>query len=83
MALEVVYLPHPVTEEDKKEWLKQGFRIIDAKFAPEGYTLPKDVAIKTTRKVAPSGNIDFDKPKRTVKKKVVSKAESTPSVFTD
>ncbi|KKX25301.1 hypothetical protein [Rhizobium sp. LC145] len=32
----VVYEPHPVTPERKKELMSQGFKIIDAVFAPPG-----------------------------------------------
>ena len=34
---EVIYEPHPVSDERKKELVAQGHRIIDAKFAPEGH----------------------------------------------
>lgn len=41
--MEIAYEPHPVTPERKAELRAQGFKIIDAKFAPEGYA-PEPVA---------------------------------------
>lgn len=34
MAREIIYEPHPVSAERKAELMAQGFRILDAKFAP-------------------------------------------------
>lgn len=34
---EVIYLPHPVSWEEKQKHQKAGKRIIDARFAPAGY----------------------------------------------
>lgn len=34
--LEVKYVVMPITIEQKKEFNRQGFRVIDARFAPEG-----------------------------------------------
>lgn len=34
MAREIIYEPHPVSAERKAELMAQGFRIVDAKFAP-------------------------------------------------
>lgn len=31
----IIYEPHPVTPERKAELLAQGYKIIDARFAPE------------------------------------------------
>lgn len=33
----IVYLPHPVSWEEKQKHLNAGERIIDARFAPAGY----------------------------------------------
>ena len=30
----IKYLEHPVTASEKKKWIKAGFKIIDARFAP-------------------------------------------------
>ena len=35
------YEPHPVTNERKAELRAKGLRIIDARFAPDGYEPPK------------------------------------------
>lgn len=35
------YEPHPVTKERKAELRAKGLRIIDARFAPDGYEPPK------------------------------------------
>jgi hypothetical protein len=34
------YEPHPVSQQRKAELLKQGVRILDAKFAPPGWNAP-------------------------------------------
>lgn len=36
----VVYEPHPVSAERKAELRAQGYKIVDAQFAPEGYEHP-------------------------------------------
>lgn len=33
--MSIIYEPHPVTAERKAELLAQGYKIIDARFAPE------------------------------------------------
>lgn len=30
----IIYLPHPVSAEDKRRWNEDGFRIIDDRFKP-------------------------------------------------
>ena len=35
--MKIAYEPHPVTPERKAELRAQGFKIIDARFAPEGH----------------------------------------------
>lgn len=47
--LKVIYEPHPVAPERKAELRAQGYRIIDAVFAPQGYEQPK-----------PAGSFDHD-----------------------
>lgn len=42
--MEIIYLPMPISIEQKKEYNRMGYRVIDAKFAPEGYELPDDLA---------------------------------------
>lgn len=36
----VIYEPHPVTPERAQELWSKGYKIIDAKFAPDGYIHP-------------------------------------------
>jgi len=38
--MEVIYVETPISIEQKKEYNRQGYRVVDAKFAPEGYELP-------------------------------------------
>ena len=35
--MKIVYEPHPVTPERKRELREQGFKIVDIRFAPEGH----------------------------------------------
>lgn len=42
--LKVIYVEMPISIEQKKEYNRQGYRVVDAKFAPEGYELPEGVA---------------------------------------
>lgn len=35
--MEIIYEPHPVTPERKAELRAAGYKIIDARFAPEGH----------------------------------------------
>ncbi|MFV0891289.1 hypothetical protein [Pseudomonas kurunegalensis] len=41
MSEKVVYEQHPVSAERKAELRQKGYKIIDAKFAPEGYEHPE------------------------------------------
>jgi hypothetical protein len=41
MGEKVVYEKHPVTAERKSELRQKGYKIIDARFAPEGYEHPE------------------------------------------
>ncbi len=38
--MDIIYEPHPVTPERKAELIKRGYRILDARFAPDGYEHP-------------------------------------------
>jgi hypothetical protein len=49
--VEIKYVKHPVTAEDKKELNKQGFKIIDIKFKPiEEIEEVEPVAKKTPKR---------------------------------
>lgn len=43
MSEKVVYEQHPVSAERKAELRQKGYKIIDAKFAPEGYEHPEPI----------------------------------------
>ena len=49
----VIYEPHPVSKERKAELVSQGFKILDARFAPAGLAEPKP-AKKTPAKRKPA-----------------------------
>lgn len=40
MKTETIYEPHPVSAERKEELRRTGYRIVDARYAPEGYVHP-------------------------------------------
>lgn len=41
MSEKVIYEKHPVSPERKAELRQKGYKIIDARFAPEGYEHPE------------------------------------------
>lgn len=49
MKRETIYEPHPVTPERKAELRAQGYRIVDAKFAPDGWEPPQPPRKKVKR----------------------------------
>jgi 4-hydroxy-3-methylbut-2-enyl diphosphate reductase IspH len=49
-----IYEVHPVTPERKAELRAQGFKIIDASFAPVGYVHPDAEAKRRPRKSEPA-----------------------------
>lgn len=57
--LEIIYVEMPISIEQKKEYNRRGYRVVDAKFAPEEYEAPfvVDLAIDTVG--------EAEKPKRT------------------
>ena len=38
--MEIIYVEMPISIEQKKEYNRQGYRVVDAQFAPEGYEPP-------------------------------------------
>lgn len=51
--MEIIYVEMPISIEQKKEYNRQGCRVVDAQFAPEGYELPEGLALaepKRTRR---------------------------------
>ncbi|HDS0930163.1 TPA: hypothetical protein QDZ23_004893 [Pseudomonas putida] len=43
MPEKIVYEKHPVSPERKAELRQKGYKIIDARFAPEGYEHPEPI----------------------------------------
>lgn len=43
MSEKVIYEKHPVSSERKAELRQKGYKIIDARFAPDGYEHPEPV----------------------------------------
>ena len=43
MSENIVYEKHPVSPERKTELRQKGYKIIDARFAPDGYEHPEPV----------------------------------------
>ena len=67
----IIYEPHPVTPERKAELIAQGYKIIDARFAPAQEDKPRPMQIEKNVVDAPEAEpvaVD-DKPKRGLKAK--------------
>ena len=47
-----VYLPMPVTFEEKRAWNAKGYRVYDIAFMPEGYDNPAAVRQEEPKKKA-------------------------------
>ena len=60
----IIYEPHPVTSERKAELLAHGYKIIDARFAPEQEDIPRPVQIKINVVDTPEPVTVDEKPKR-------------------
>lgn len=45
--MQIIYEPHPVSPERKAELRKQGFKIVDVRFAPEGFRNALQAETKT------------------------------------
>lgn len=58
----IVYLAHPVSPETKAKHRAAGERIVDIRFAPEGYTVK-------AAPIAEPENVVEEKPKRRIKRK--------------
>ena len=50
--MEIIYVEMPISIEQKKEYNRQGYRVVDAQFAPEGYELPFAVDTDVAPEVA-------------------------------
>lgn len=72
--MQIIYEPHPVTPERKSELLAAGYKIIDARFAPEGFEVQKPLAKEDREALFREKFPDLapepiDKPKRSRKAK--------------
>ena len=56
MGEKVVYEKHPVTAERKAELRQKGYKIIDAKFAPDDYKHPEPIKAEKAGKPNSGGN---------------------------
>lgn len=57
MDEKIVYEKHPVTAERKAELRQKGYKIIDAKFAPDDYKHPEPIkAVKSDKKSPEAGS---------------------------
>jgi hypothetical protein len=64
----IKYEPHPVTPERKAELVAAGFKIIDARFAPDGAAEAVDVADDSPQDVG--GAVEAPRPRRGRHRKV-------------
>ena len=56
MSEKIVYEKHPVTAERKAELRQKGYKIIDAKFAPDDYKHPEPIKAEKAGKPNSGGN---------------------------
>lgn len=47
--MNIKYLKHPVSKDEKAKYRAQGFTIVDLKFAPEGYEEPEQPKRKAAK----------------------------------
>ncbi|HFL2187588.1 MULTISPECIES: hypothetical protein [Pseudomonas] len=66
MSEKVVYEKHPVTAERKAELRQKGYKIIDAKFAPDDYEHPEPIKARGDK---PSKGLKVDE----IKAKLIEK----------
>lgn len=60
--MEIKYVKMPISVEEKKEYHAQGFRVVDARFAPEGAEVE-------------GAEVEGDKPKRKPRRNTVDDEE--------
>lgn len=44
--MEIIYLPHPVSADEKAMHRKAGYKIVDIRFAPAGYAAKAEIAVE-------------------------------------
>lgn len=47
--MQIIYEPHPVSPERKRELIAKGYRILDARFAPADYVHPESKPVEVDR----------------------------------
>lgn len=55
MSESIIYEHHPVSAERKAYLRRKGYKIIDAKFAPEGYEHPEPIKATKASRAGKSG----------------------------
>jgi len=60
MDEKIVYEQHPVTAERKAELRQKGYKIIDAKFAPDDYKHPEPMKKRSSGADKPSKGLNVD-----------------------
>lgn len=48
--MEIIYVEMPISVEQKKEYNRRGYRVVDAEFAPEGYEPPEGAVLEAEPK---------------------------------
>jgi hypothetical protein len=82
----IAYLPHPVSPEKKREWTRKGYRIVDARFKPEGAPDAEpdphssDGAQKTAEAPAPETGGDGGQGEPETQKAEVTETENTITI---
>ena len=52
--MEIVYLPMPISFEEKREWNKKGFKVVDEAYKPADFA-PVEPEPEATKKQKPRG----------------------------
>lgn len=47
--MQIIYEPHPVSPQRKRELIAKGYRILDARFAPVDYVHPEAKHVEVDR----------------------------------
>ncbi len=55
--LDVKYVKMPISVEEKKEYHRQGFRVVDIRFSPEGHDAPVEEEKKPRKSKAKTESV--------------------------
>jgi hypothetical protein len=69
--MEIIYVEMPISIEQKKEYNRRGYRVVDAAFAPKGYEPPFDAEL-AVQTIAESVSEPEVGPKRTRRRRAES-----------